>query len=115
MIDSRHMKQIGNLSLTIEGADDFNLLCRQILTAAVWAMADEFSDITFEEIATKDRDFFCSCVRHHWAHQGGEVTPCSYTHRAIRCPISDEHILDTIRRFERNVRLIWVPKKARVA
>jgi hypothetical protein len=121
MIDRRHKKQMGTLFISIaQSCDRFNGAQRLILGAAVWAMADEFPDLLFEEIGVPDPsllDFFCDCVKHHWAvNKLLEATPCSITSEAIRCPFSDDMILRLVRRFEKKIRLIWVPKKkARVA
>lgn len=112
MIDRRNEKQMRERFDFISGEV---LLSeeRAILHAAVWAFADEFQDATFSQIVSTEPEnlpFFCDCVRHYWATAAdSESTPCSITHRAIRCPFSDEQIIALVERFDRAYGL-WKPK-----
>jgi len=81
-----------------------------MLKACVWAMADEFHDLSFSRIPDHEPmgiepcllSFFCDVARHWWARlsQGEEVTPASYTSAAIRCPFGEALIIALALHFE---------------
>lgn len=93
---------------------------RNLLFAAVRAMADEFRDVTFDNITNapgvdpKILEYFCDCVRYQWAiATGGNGNPCAVTSAAIRCPHSDAEMIALIAQFERRSGKIWNPRKCK--
>jgi hypothetical protein len=124
VISRKYKEQIDARSKWIIDCEQYGAADKNILIAAVDAMADEFPDVRFDQITEGDvepgvLEFFCDCVRHHWARNcsGGSETACSITSRAIRCPYSDGRIIGLIQQFERrHMLMIWNPKaKARAA
>jgi hypothetical protein len=93
---------------------------RQILFCAVRAMADEFRDVTFEQIPhgqgvdPKILEYFCDCVRYRWSVDvGGDGNVYAVTSRAIRCPHSDAEMIALIQQFEKRSGRIWNPRKCK--